>query len=104
MSWPEYILQNYFPSLPNFSLLLNKHAKFQMRRIWTLDPAVIPDASEFCVEGSVLCGPFINEADVVKKVIFSTWHYCRGLTPNPLMVASATLLAHLVARVSSLAS
>lgn len=83
MSWLADILQNYFPSLPNFSLLLNEHARFQMRRIWMLDPAGTPDTSTFCLEGSVLHGPFINEAEMVRKVIFSTWCSCWGLTPNP---------------------
>lgn len=83
MSWLAYILQNYFPSLPNFSLLLNEHARFQMRRIWMLDPAGTPDTSTFCLEGSVLYGPFINEAEMVRKIIFSTWCSCWGLTPNP---------------------
>lgn len=45
MSWLAYSLQNYSTFFPNFSLLLNKHVKPQMRRIWMLDTAVIPDTS-----------------------------------------------------------
>ena len=63
MSWLAYILQNYFPCLPNFSLLINKHAKFQMRRTQTLDTAVIPDTSKFRLERSVFFSLFINEAE-----------------------------------------
>lgn len=63
MSWLAYILQNYFPSRPNLSLLLNKHAKFQMRRTQKLDTAVIPDTSKFRLERSVSHGLFIKEAE-----------------------------------------
>lgn len=53
-----------------------------MRRIETLDTAVIPDTSKFCLERSVFYGPFTNETKVVTKVLCSTWHSCWGLTPN----------------------
>lgn len=69
-----------------------------------LDTAVIPDTSKFCLEGSVLYGPFINEAEVMRKVIFSTWCSCWGQTPNSSQGGISTLFAHLGARVSSLTS
>lgn len=73
---------NKTPKNQNMSQLLKKHVKFQMRRIETLDTAVIPDTSKFCLGRSVFYSPFTNEAEVVTKVLCSTWHCCWGLTPN----------------------